>query len=206
MTWWSFLQIPTIYLKLVVLFGAFQMTTHIWLSIVKNGGTLKRINGATKQKAWQLIASIESRWYGQTHASFALHWVTASVVTTNPRRELSPMVISGKFLWGSSSAVSLGPGSAVGEKVQKKEWNSKIILKKKSERSKPSGGLGKGKGYSSARFLFSFFSPQMRQMVQGLSSGKFLWGSRSAVSLAPGSAVGEKGQKRGETAKDKNNN
>ena len=172
MTWWSFLQLPTIYLKLVVLFGAFQMTTHLWLSIVTNGGTLK-INGATRHKAWQLIASIESLWYGQTHATFALHWVAASLVTTNPRRELSPMVISGKFLWGSSSAVSLGPGSAVGKKAKKgvKQQKIKIILKKKnSERSKPSGGLGRGKGYSSARFLFSFFSPQMRQMVQGLSA------------------------------------
>ena len=125
MTWWSFLQLPTIYLKLVVLFGAFQMTTHLWLSIVTNGGTLK-INGATRHKAWQLIASIESRWYGQTHASFALHWVPASVVTTMARRKMSAaMVISGKFLWGSRSAVSLGPGSAVGEKGKKRSETAK---------------------------------------------------------------------------------
>ena len=160
MTWWSFLQLPTIYLKLVVLFGAFQMTTHLWLSIVTNGGTLK-INGATRHKAWQLIASIESLWYGQTHATFALHWVAASLVTTNPRRELSPMVISGKFLWGSSSAVSLGPGSAVGEKGKKrsetaKDKNNNLKKKKKnSEGSKPSGGLGRGKGYCSVRFANS---------------------------------------------------
>ena len=161
MTWWSFLQLPTIYLKLVVLFGAFQMTTHLWLSIVTNGGTLKKINGATGHKAWQLIASIESQWYGQTHASFALHWVTASVVTTMACRKMSAaMVISGKFLWGSRSAVSLAPGSAVGKKGKKrgetaKDKNNNLKKKKNSEGSKPSGGLGRGKGYCSVRFANS---------------------------------------------------
>ena len=150
MTWWSFLQLPTIYLKLVVLFGAFQMTTHLWLSIVTNGGPLKKINGATKHKAWQVIASIESRWYGQTHASFALHWVTASVVTTMACRKMSAaMVISGKFLWGSRSAVSLAPGSAVGEKGQKRGETAKDKnnnLKKKQRAKQAERWTGEGKG------------------------------------------------------------
>ena len=73
-----------------------------------------------------MIASIESLWYGQTHASFALHWVPASVVTTMACWKMSAaMVISGKFLLGSSSAVSLGPGSAVGEKGKKRSETAK---------------------------------------------------------------------------------
>ena len=174
MTWWSFLQLPTIYLKLVVLFGAFQMTTHLWLSIVANGGPLK-IDGATGDTAWQVIASIESRWYGKTHATFALHWVPASVVTTRACRKMSAaMVTSGKFLWGSRSAVSLATGSAVGKK------GCFLVLRK---------------------LLFVSFCV----VVWVLFSVFSIFCITSLVSATPRNHR-KKGKKRGETAKDKNNN
>ena len=143
------------------------MTTHLWLSIVTNGGPLK-INGATGHTAWQVIASIESRWYGKTHASFALHWVTASVVTTRACRKMSAaMVTSGKFLWGSRSAVSLAPGSAVGKKGKKRGETAKDKnnnLKKKKTVREASRAVDWGGERATARFasrilaLCGFFS------------------------------------------------